>query len=688
VLPLGVAAVLATTVAGVSAATKDSTAAKAPSAVASVDWPTLGGSLTDDRYSTASQITTKNVAQLKVAFAAPLDIQGAPGSGSEYEPIVQKGVLYGESGNGTLGAYDAATGKALWHVTPQQLGLKIGQGPRGIAIAEGKIFVTEPGGTLFAISMKTHKPIWHTLINTQHVTGYSLQAPIYANGRLFIGQSGSDIVGGMRGFMKSLSASTGEVLWTFDSLPKAGTAAAKTWGSPKELTDGGGAHWTNVAVDPQTNTVFVPTGNPWPDFGRGPGDELYTDGLAAMDATTGRLKWFYQTTHHDEWDYDCAQPPTLWEQTINGKDVKGVSVACKNGYAYELNRATGKPVTPVKEVPLANAKSDPAAKKLDETKFKWLRTGGKPLTEPVPVGGGAVTPVCASKALLPKTAPDGKPYEISCGFNYYSDTHFTAGTVESAVDWQPASLNPKVGYAFYCTNNGIRSVKIQNVKAKQTSDIQVWPQLFANGNGGSEPNLGDFVAMNLQNDKQAWKQHYAKTTCAGGSATTAGGLVFNPDGSGTVHAYDAKTGKQLWSYTNHNLAFAAPPIVYSVKGREYVALNATANGHAVELAFALSRPSGASVAALKPAPFNPKDVNVKVGAATFAQACGYCHTLAAAKTTGQIGPNLDDVHPSRATVVTRVTNGGERMPSFAATLTSAQIQSVARYVAAVAGKKK
>jgi mono/diheme cytochrome c family protein len=477
-------------------------------------------------------------------------------------------------------------------------------------------------------------------------------------------------------------------MWTFHILPTAGTPAAKTWGNPaKELKDGGGALWTNVAIDPQTNTVFIPTGNPWPDFGRTAGDEYYTDGLVAVNATSGKVRWFYQTTHHDEWDYDCAQPPTLWEQTIKGKDVKGVSIACKNGYAYELDRATGKPVTPVKEMPLSNAKTDLQAKKVDEKTFGWFRTGGKVMTEPVPVDGGAVTPVCASKALLPKTAPDGKPYETACAFNYYGTDHYTAGTVESAVDWQPASYNPKAGYTYYCTNNGIRSVKIQKADAKQTSDNQVWPQLYANGNGGAEPNLGELVAMNLQTNKQAWVHHYTKTTCAGGSASTAGGLVFNPDGAGTLHAYDAKTGKQMWSYEGSGQAFGAPPIVYEAGGREYVAVNATANGHAILLAFALTKPAGSSATALKAAPFNPKNVTVAAGKMVFVAGCGYCHTLADAKSQGQIGPNLDQVHPTQKTVVSRVTNGGERMPSFAATLTADQIQSVAKYVASVAGKK-
>ncbi len=420
----------------------------------SPEWPAVGGDVGGTRYSTAEEITPENVTELKLAYAAPLDPKGTKsgsggennpiesegvvyaasssanptvgayeastgkqiwqttsvemgvspaksGSGGENNPIESEGVIYAasSSANPTVGAYEASTGKQLWQTTSLDMGvspLEKSTGTRGMAIGEGLLYVEEPGGYLVALDQKTGKTEWKTLINTQKVFQYSQPTPVYWDGLVYIGQSGSDIIGGLRGFVKAVDAKTGKVAWTFSTLPKPGTPGAKTWDSKKELTDGGGGVWTNPVIDPKLGLAYFPTGNPWPDIGgRGPGDEDYMDGVVALDMKTGKLKWFYQTTHHDEWDYDCAQPPVLWEHEIEGQQVKGLSIGCKNGYVYELNRETGEPVTPVKEEELSNAKSDPKAKAEDE-KLGWVKQNGEPLTEPIPVDAGEVVPHCAS----------------------------------------------------------------------------------------------------------------------------------------------------------------------------------------------------------------------------------------------------------------------------------------------------
>ena len=499
----------------------------------STSWPSVGNDVGGTRYSTASQVTTQNVGELKPAYLEMLEPAGSIGSGSENNPVESEGVVYASSSSEdpVLGAYDASTGKMLWQISAKELGIPKAEpniGTRGVALGDGLVYVEEPGGILVAVDQKTGKEAWKSVVNTQHVYAYSQPTPVYWDGFVYIGQSGSDIIGGLRGFVKAYDAKTGKLAWTFHTLPKPGTEAAKTWNSKAELKDGGGGVWTNPVVDPKLGLVYFPTGNPWPDIGgRGPGDEDYLDGVIALDLKSGKLKWFYQTTHHDEWDYDCAQPPLLWEHEIKGEEVKGLSIGCKNGYVYELNRETGKPVTPVKEEPLSNSKSDPTAKAYDEKKG-WKKQNGEPLTEPIPVSNGEVTPHCASKDLLPPEAPDGKGFSYACAYMYFGRDHYTAGWNGASLDWQPSSYDPEVGYTYYCSNVGIHAAKLQSFKAEESDNSKVFPELVNNGDGAGaiEPRGGWLTALDLEDNGVAWQKKFPTgTECDAGSSTTAGGLV-------------------------------------------------------------------------------------------------------------------------------------------------------------------
>jgi glucose dehydrogenase/cytochrome c5 len=573
----------------------------------------------------------------------------------------------------------------LWQTSAKEVGIKHSVpniGTRGVALGDGQVYVEEPGGILAAFDQKTGKPVWKALVNTQHVYSYSQPTPVYWDGMVYIGQSGSDIIGGLRGFVKAFDAKTGKLVWTFHTLPRPGTPGAETWHSSSELKDGGGGVWTNSVIDPKLGLVYFPTGNPWPDIGgRGPGDEHYLDGVLALHMKSGKLAWFYQTTHHDEWDYDCAQPPLLWTREIHGEQVNGLSIGCKNGYVYELNRETGKPVTPVKEEELSNAKSNPAAKALDE-KMGWKKQNGEPLTEPIPVDAGEVTPHCASKDLLPPEAPDGKGFEYACAYIYYGKDHYTAGWNSASLDWQPSSYDPETGYTYYCSNVGVHGVKLQAFDARQTDNSKVFPELVGNGEGEGveEPRAGWFTAIDLEDNKTAWQKKFKPgTECVAGSSTTAGGLVFMPDSTGTLHAFEAATGKEVWSYQHPGLELRAPPIAYQVGNTEYVSVVGTLEGKAVLIGFSLGGSEPSQLAAPKKSggAIDPEKV--------FATSCGTCHTLAAAGTNGTVGPNLDELEPSEPTVEHQVINGGGKMPAFKGQLSPAEIKAVSKYVAGAAG---
>jgi PQQ-dependent dehydrogenase (methanol/ethanol family) len=654
----------------------------------SSSWPSVGNDIGGTRFSTASQITPENVGELKPTYLALLEPAGSLGSGSEDNPVESEGIVYASSSseNPVLGAYDASTGKMLWQTSAKEVGIKHSVpniGTRGVAVGGGQVYVEEPGGVLAAFDQKTGKPVWKALVNTQHVYAYSQPTPIYWDGLVYIGQSGSDIIGGLRGFVKAYDAKTGKLAWIFHTLPKPNTAGAKTWNSTSELKDGGGGVWTNPVIDPKLGLVYFPTGNPWPDIGgRGPGDEDYLDGVIALDMKTGKLRWFYQTTHHDEWDYDCAQPPLLWTQEIKGETVNGLSIGCKNGYVYELNRETGKPVTPVKEEELSNAKSDPEAKAYDE-KMGWKKQNGEPLTEPIPVDAGEVTPHCAQKNLLPPEAPDGKGFEYACAYMYYGKDHYTAGWNGASLDWQPSSYDPELGYTYYCSNVGIHAAKLKSFNAEESDNSKVFPELYENGEGkgATEPRAGWLTALDLENNHMVWQKKFPTgVECAAGSSTTAGGLVFMSDSTGTLHAFEAKNGKEVWSYSHQGLELRAPPVVYQVGNTEYVTVVGTLEGKAVLLGFALNGTEPSQLAAPESSggPVNAEKV--------FQTTCGSCHTLQAAGTKGTVGPNLDELKPSQATVEHQVINGGGKMPAFKGQLSAAEIKAVSEYVSKSAGK--
>jgi quinohemoprotein ethanol dehydrogenase len=589
-----VGAIAAAVFAATALARTDVGAGTSSSASVGASWGTVGGDLADTRYSVLTQIDPSNVASLKVAWTAK--IESTPGTGGENIPLVVGNSLLAQSNSETLASINASTGEIQWVNTAASRGDASSYTSRGEAVGDGLVYLLQGGpfqtagnGAMEAFDLATGKPVWKTQINLDNHHTYGPPTPIFFNHVVYVGSTGSDAVGGARGDVSALDAKTGKILWQWFVTPNPGTPAAASWSNKtSETIRGGGASWTNGAIDPRLGLLYMPTGNPWPDFGRSAGDNLYTDGLVALSLKTGKVKWFYQTTHHDEWDYDCATPPVLWDAKMKshgGKLVHGVTVTCKNGYVYELDRATGKPVLPVVEKPVANAKTDPAAATLMTKTYKWLRTNGKALTEPIPVGD-AITPHCATPSLLPSVAPDGKPYEYSCAYNYYSADHYVAGTNQDSMDWEPLSYNQKLGYTYFCANDGIRSVKLGDPAATQVSDAQVWPQLLTNGNGGSEPRAGWFTALNVQNNKKVWQAQYT-VSCKMGSATTASGLVFTGDASGNFIAFDAKTGQKLFTWTLPTLGLSSAPIVYSVNGKEYIAMTVGLAGSATVVALAL-----------------------------------------------------------------------------------------------------
>jgi PQQ-dependent dehydrogenase (methanol/ethanol family) len=499
----------------------------------SKNWLHSNGSYGQTRYYTGKQINAKNVARLKPAFV----FQTAVLESMETAPIVDNGVMFLTTSFNHVYAIDAKTGEEYWHYK-HKLGPIVtvccGNNNRGVAIAEGKLYMGTIDAKLVALDAKTGKLLWETQIADPD-KGYSeTMAPAYVDGKILIGTNGGEY--GIRGFVKAFDANDGKLIWTFYTIPDKGqegvwaakdatgrdmhrnieaekAAFAKDSSFYQQL---GGGVWMTPAIDRKTKTVFFVVGNPSPDLYGAirPGDNLYTDSMVAIDLDKGTYKWHYQYIAHDVWDLDSVSPPILTQaKDANGKMVDVVIHGGKTGHIYIHERNTGKLIR--------------FSEAMIPQENMWV----------LPTKDGA--------RMLP-------------GAN-------------GGVEWSPMAVNPTTRMAYAA-----------NLHQPMTYHVEEVP--YPGGKlwlGGafktipSEEQGGQLVAVNLDTGKVAWK---AKTPqpLVGGVLTTAGGLVFNGEANGWFKAYDAKTGRELWKF-NCGAGVNAPAVSYMVGNTQYVAVAAGGN---------------------------------------------------------------------------------------------------------------
>ena len=293
------------------------------------DWLTYNRTLAGDRYSPLTQINAANAHRLQVKCIAQLGEMGS----FETSPIVLDGQMFVTTAHKVL-ALDAASCAVRWSynyvpVDPEHL-----PGNRGVALYQGRVFRGTTDGHLIALDAATGKLLWDARV-ADGALGYEITgAPVAFDGKVFTGDAGADT--GIRGRIYAFDASTGALVWAFDIVPRPGDAAAATWGASTDK--GGGATWSSMAIDPVRHLLFVPTGNPAPDFNdasRG-GDNLYTDSVVALELATGKLSWYVQQVPHDLHDWDTAAAPALFSK--GGVNV--MAVASKNGLLYQYDRDT------------------------------------------------------------------------------------------------------------------------------------------------------------------------------------------------------------------------------------------------------------------------------------------------------------------------------------------------------------
>jgi alcohol dehydrogenase (cytochrome c) len=592
------------------------------------NWYEYYGSLNGNRYSSLNQITTANVSSLKQVWQISLGtcsasivagnppIPGAPRGATnnptncgslESNPVAIDGVLYTIAPPlGEVFAIDAASGNVIWSYTPSYANEVLnngrnfnpGSGGRlpGVAVGEGKVFFGLQDGRVIALNQTTGTVAWQTSVGSFQNNAKVSNAPIYVNGLVLVGDGSGDS-GGNSPSLQAFRAANGARVWSWSPIPSPGQPGYKTWtingkGGNGSTLYGGGSFWESPLVDTTRNLVIVGSGNPEPWNSRGPGQNLYTDSIGALNLYTGQMKWYFQQVHHDLWDSDLPNNGVLFtgKFKVGGKTVTRPAVAYVNkvGMTFVLDRETGKPLIPVKETPVPQSKADGVN--------TWP-TQPVPATQNVlfnPIGKDGIpctTPTAATSSGVPyasATAPDGKPYKIGCAYTPYDTTQYTVMPFEM-MDWPASSYSPQTHSMITCGVTG-RATAMEQIPAAQQVPSS-FGGLGANRLGvgdGSTPisNSGNFTSLNVETGKYTFHQHWP-AICYSGTANTAGGVTFvghfgtgdGSKGDGYLEAVDTKTGKSLWRSDPMPYPASAAPIVYSVNGKEYVTVEVGGAGH-------------------------------------------------------------------------------------------------------------
>src|SRR6266704_2416763 len=310
-------------------------------------WLTFSGDYTGQHHSPLKQLTPQNVAGLVPQWVFQTDIPGLPGRGLENTPLVVDGILYVTGNNNQAWAIDGRTGRPIWSYRrrlPANISASVCCGPvnRGFGILGDRLYMGTLDAHLVALDRKTGDVIWDVTVGDLKNANAITAAPLVVKNIVIIGVAGGDF--SSRGYIDAYNAYSGERVWRFNTIPSPGEPGSESWPNAEVAARGGGAAWVTGSYDPSLNLVYYGTGNPNPNYYGDDrnGDNLYTASLVALDADTGKLRWYYQFTPHDTHDWDANQVPVLSDVTIRGQRRKVVMVANRNGFFYTIDRETGK----------------------------------------------------------------------------------------------------------------------------------------------------------------------------------------------------------------------------------------------------------------------------------------------------------------------------------------------------------
>jgi alcohol dehydrogenase (cytochrome c) len=682
---------------------QDFSAAKL-TALPTSNWPTNGGNLFNQRYSPLKAIDRTNVAQLKGVWRARLNGSGtAPQYSGFATPIVHEGVAYVSTGANDVFALSLDGGEILWQyeakLDPSITSVCCGWNNKGVAINDEKVFIGQLDGKLVALDRSTGKVAWSIQAERWQENFSITAAPLYVDGMVLIGFAGGDR--GTRSRLKAYDAKDGHLIWTFYTIPAPGEPGHETW--PKDNDSwkyGGAAIWQTPAVDLDLGLVYFSTGNAAPDYNGAfrAGDNLYAASMLAIELKTGKYRWHFQQVHHDIWDYDAVNPVVLMDVNMNPSTLRepqgrpeqgrgaaglragGVRKAIvevgKTGWAYILDRETGKPLVGIDEKPVPQEPRQKTA-----------------ATQPFPRGDSIVPQFIEIAPEGHALVNDGRIFTPFVGEN----PTLVAPGIWGGASWPPSSYDPVQQRLFVCASSVI------NGFTGGGDSKFVAPTNGTSFLGGATTftrvaRTGIIAALDVTTNKLAWRYQWPEQ-CYSGTLATGGGLLFVGRSDGRLIALDSATGKPLWEFQT-GAGMHAPVSTFEHKGKQYVlaysagaALLGTARGDSVWL-FGLEGKMGpvqpgtpvSRTAAATPPPTAPvaaatttaRAADRAEGKRIFATNCAVCHgDDGKGGHTG--GAPLDRLRDIDAAIAT-VTNGRNNMPAFGRAFTPEQIRDVSVYV--------
>jgi alcohol dehydrogenase (cytochrome c) len=487
---------------------------------AAANWPSYNGDYTGRRYSALNQITPENVGQLRAQWVFHLPRS----SELEVTPVVIDGIMLVTAANDAY-AVDARTGRQIWHHTmPVSEGLIDDASQhhnRGVAVLGTNVYMETDNAHLLCIDVRSGHLVWDVPYAEGNKNYGATSAPLAVKNKILVGTSGGD--DGVRGFIAAFDADSGKLAWKFWTIPAPGEPGSESW--PGELyLRGGGTTWMPGTYDPELNTIYWGTSNPSPDFEGDvrPGDDLYTDCVLALDPDSGKLKWHFQFTPHDLFDYDATETPVLVDANYKGVPRKLLVEANRNGFVYVLDRISGQFLS-----------SKPFVEKLNWA--SGMDAGGRPIrTDVKPTAEGML--VCP-------------------GF-------------EGATNWYSPAYNPDTHFLYFlavedCATYLLKHQEFEEGKTFYSTGVQ---------HSRAERGKKILIAYDLATDTFAWRYpQMGLGRSSGGAMTTASGLVFFGNDAESFEAVDGHSGASLWHFqTGQNMH--ASPMSYAVNGKQYVAI--------------------------------------------------------------------------------------------------------------------
>jgi alcohol dehydrogenase (cytochrome c) len=499
------------------------------------NWLTYNGSFLSQRHSALTQITPANVKNLELQWI----FQARSLEKFEATPLVVNGVLYTVQAPNDVIALDALTGRIFWtySYTPSPKARPCcGRINRGVAILGDTLFMGTIDAHLVAIDARNGRLLWNAEVASPDA-GYALaHAPLVVKDKVIVGTAGGEV--GIRGFLAAYDARTGKQVWRFNTIPGPGEPGAETWAGDS-WKRGGASVWVTGSYDPDSNLTYWGLGNPGPDWNGDPrpGDNLYSDSVVALDADTGKLKWHYQFSPHDEFDYDAVQVPVLANVEWQGRPRKVMFFANRNGFFYALDRTTGQFLLgkPFVEVTWANG--------FDE-KGRPRRVPGK-------------VPTIEGTLIYPGN--------------------------QGGTNWYSPSFSPRTGLFYISTWANYGSTYVKN----KTTPEYIEGQQYGGGYYRSpvpmvrgtminlrkeEEGYGAIRAIDPKTGERKWEYKMSEFTEAG-ILTTASDLLFSGGREGYFFALDARSGELLWKAALGG-SVASGPMTYVVDGRQYITVSA------------------------------------------------------------------------------------------------------------------